>query len=895
MGWICCFSYFVRLLHINIVAVNRLYEIRNKQFYMKKNFINVLAALTLASAGVVSCVLEAPEINYQVNYQNVADFSGIIAAINNSTMSTQQRLDLIAESLDKQTYTMAQKIEFLEAALKNGLTNLEKASQMLKESLVKTINDQTLILNSKMTALETAVKSGTLTLGDKLEVIKTAINNQTASQVEASKLTREAFVAAITSQTATMKERLTALETAVKNETLVLSDKLSVIQTAINNQTVEETKALGLFKTAVNDAITSQKTTLSQALAAINTSVTDYNNAFQTKVDVLTNQIKTNGATTKECLDAINTSVKESAGSISDHIDLMAALIANQIETGTESIAKKINTMGANLKASIDDSKEVIKVTIASLDTAIRRGSITLDEAIQGVTSAVNYQTGQIEVAAGVIADQVTVGAVTLRDGLAALKSGFDKQNEFIWAIGESLKQMLAEGNANLVTIKTAIEAAKEAIGTQTGAINDQTAWIAAVGNMVSGAIQGQTTDLTQIIGEVKTALGEQTTAINGQTAWIAAVGEGVSKAIADQTTTLEAAIYEVCYSVDAETDQLEAIYGILESCLKSGNVTITDAIRAVKDAVAGITNQIKSAEWIASLSQPIVTAIGNNQSALQEAILEISYSLQGEGEETISSQIALLTDILEGCLKSGDFTVADILNNMNQQLAAGNTNLEALKGAIKGTLTTAIKDQTTTLEAAIKAIGTAIDTTSTKIALQIETLSDVVEQNLASEAEVKEAITEILKTIEVATITEEERTAIVAALNELETYVRIYGGNDSPMLDSFNKLINSLNGTIQFTSQDVVGRVNALCAQLEELAISFDNLAYELNIITLMINEGSFSDDADVKTAYESLQTLMEPTYISLATQYSHNDTVTNWNALRAAMGEGSYSLPTA
>ena len=78
---------------------------------MKKSFKLIALLCVIAPAFFASCVNEAPEINYKVDYTHNSDFTGIIAALNSQTTKLEAKMDLLKKAIDDNTLTMSQKVE----------------------------------------------------------------------------------------------------------------------------------------------------------------------------------------------------------------------------------------------------------------------------------------------------------------------------------------------------------------------------------------------------------------------------------------------------------------------------------------------------------------------------------------------------------------------------------------------------------------------------------------------------------------------------------------------------------------------------------------------------------------------------------------------------------------
>ena len=88
---------------------------------MRKSFILIAVLCAIAPLFFASCVNEAPEINFKVDYTHNSDFTGIIAALNSQTTKLEAKMDLLKKAVDDNTLTMGQKVEALTTAINNGV------------------------------------------------------------------------------------------------------------------------------------------------------------------------------------------------------------------------------------------------------------------------------------------------------------------------------------------------------------------------------------------------------------------------------------------------------------------------------------------------------------------------------------------------------------------------------------------------------------------------------------------------------------------------------------------------------------------------------------------------------------------------------------------------------
>ena len=91
---------------------------------MKRFFIVLAVCSLLASA--VSCEYDAPNINFTTTVTN--DYSEVVQAIEDNTLTLAEKLKIINDALDNQTLTITQQADILKKA-KTGLSNTRNCSK----------------------------------------------------------------------------------------------------------------------------------------------------------------------------------------------------------------------------------------------------------------------------------------------------------------------------------------------------------------------------------------------------------------------------------------------------------------------------------------------------------------------------------------------------------------------------------------------------------------------------------------------------------------------------------------------------------------------------------------------------------------------------------------------
>ena len=293
----------------------------------------LLAALAavLASFAFSSCVNEAPEINYVVEYTHNSDFSSII------------------EAIKSQSTTIAQKLDAVETAVSEGFLTMEDASNALKDALIESLNNQ----NATLSDIEQAIVSQNLLLEDKLDVLTTAVNKQTATLQEA----LDYIDASIQDQTKALKAKLDLINETIETGAANLVEALEAFEETMDEDLQDltqatnfQTFAIGMVGNAIVNAINNGVTTLEDALAAIEEAIDNQTTVLETQLTVIAEAIDDGAATIEDALDALG------------------GVIEDAIEGGVEDITGALSSFSEALVSSIGDNTEQLEAIVGKLE-----------------------------------------------------------------------------------------------------------------------------------------------------------------------------------------------------------------------------------------------------------------------------------------------------------------------------------------------------------------------------------------------------------------------------------------------------------------------------------------------------------------------------------------------
>ena len=231
---------------------------------------------------VVSCEQDAPDIRFQQTTIITNDYSEIIDALKDHTLTISQKMELLENALKNQTLTLSEKLSLLEEALKNQTLTLSQKIELmtkayengvikyeeLTDKLIGVIKAANTTIAEKLDAVKNAVEAQTIDLNSKMDLINKALtllagtiedgfNKNTAAS--------ELVKAAIESLKGSIEEKLEAVKSVITSESAKLSDKLALIKGAVDAGLVGEDSTLGLVKAAI-DALNSSAATANKKL-----------------------------------------------------------------------------------------------------------------------------------------------------------------------------------------------------------------------------------------------------------------------------------------------------------------------------------------------------------------------------------------------------------------------------------------------------------------------------------------------------------------------------------------------------------------------------------------------------------------------------------------------------
>lgn len=544
-----------------------------------------------------SCENKAPEINYSVKYEHKTDFSGIISALNNGSLTLAQalakvgddltaKLDLLTAIIEDQTVTTAQKLEAINIAVKMNTDAL---------------NDQTEAVKAQSALFRVAFDAGIMTLKDAIELCGSNLSAKLG-----------AIVAAIESQTSTQAEKMEALKTAI--------DAVNQQMKAQGEANQKSMEALGAV---IESAINNQATDLKTILNTINTTMDEKATALAAAITIgnqnIVAELKAMLLQDDTLMNALTNAVKDGSASIACSIRILDGHVTAQLTL----IKEAIKSGNANLVEATNGVKSIIASTSATHAQKLD----ALKAAIEGVTEKIATESEAnrentneaLDALGGVIVDAIKTETTTLWGILYSINSTIsDKANAIASVIKNGddsivaeLADLISQDNTLMTALTTAVSngstSIKDAVGALGGHISAQTTLLVqalntnsgnivdalnAVKNVITNASATQANKLDVInaaIGAVTTQLGTNATT-NKQA--LEALGDVIKAAVNSQTTDLNSILTSLSGNVSAQTTALvAALNGTDNSIVSKLGELLTSNKRLLKGLTTAVSN----------------------------------------------------------------------------------------------------------------------------------------------------------------------------------------------------------------------------------------------------------------------------------------------------------------
>ena len=312
-----------------------------------------------------------------------------------------------------------------------------------------------------------------------------------------------------------------------------------------------------------------------------------------------------------------------------------------------------------------------------------------------------------------------------------AINNGALKNEQAINQLKQAIDQMNADQKTKMQAIIAAINAVNNTLDTKLAvieaAIKAQTLSMDSKMELLKGVIEAQSASLELKLGAIKTAMNEQTLALEAkmdlihdiiasQTAALELKIGAIEAAIKAQTLSVETKMDLIHDIIAAQTSALELKLAAIETAMKEESIALADKLalveKAIKDQATNfdtkmelLTTAVTSIPDYRDKLAAIETAINNvpdyaTQLAAIEAVLSNVNS-------TLTDKLALLESIETAITESGNKLAA--IKAVIDALPDYTTEFANIKAEIANLLQ-AVKDGTTSKEAAIAAIAAKIE-----------------------------------------------------------------------------------------------------------------------------------------------------------------------------------------
>ena len=312
-----------------------------------------------------------------------------------------------------------------------------------------------------------------------------------------------------------------------------------------------------------------------------------------------------------------------------------------------------------------------------------------------------------------------------------AINNGALKNEQAINQLKQAIDQMNADQQTKLQAIIDAVNAVNNTLDAKLAvieaAIKAQTLSMEAKMDLLKGVIAAQTTSLETKLGAIEAAIKAQTLSveakmdlihdiIDAQTTALELKIAAIEAAVKAQTLSMEAKMDLIHDIIAAQTSALELKLAALETAMKEESIALADKLALIEQA---IKDQVTNFDTKMQLLTAAVTSIPDYRdklAAIETAINNVpDYATQLAAIEavlnnvnsTLTDKLALLESIETAITESGNKLAA--IKAVIDALPDYTAEFTNIKTEIANLLQ-AVKDGTTSKEAAIAAIAAKIE-----------------------------------------------------------------------------------------------------------------------------------------------------------------------------------------
>ena len=234
-----------------------------------KSIVLAGAMLLATPAFFSSCQENAPEIDYEMKVTVINDFTKVVDAINNSSLSNEQAIAKLVAAIDQMNVDQQTKLQ----AIMEAITSVNNTLETKLAAIEAAMRAQTLSMESKLALIEQVISSLNTTLETKLGAIQAALKEQTISMEAKMDLIK----GILSNLNTTLEVKLGAIEAAMKEQTIALKDKLALIEQVIKDQTSSFDAKMELLIKAITSLpdYSEQLKAIEQAMKDMNATLTE--------------------------------------------------------------------------------------------------------------------------------------------------------------------------------------------------------------------------------------------------------------------------------------------------------------------------------------------------------------------------------------------------------------------------------------------------------------------------------------------------------------------------------------------------------------------------------------------------------------------------------------------
>lgn len=397
-----------------------------------KRFLLTLSLCSLVAA-VVSCEYYSPDIRFEQTITN--DYTEIVKALQDQTMSISKRLELLEDAMKSQTMTVSEKMNLLDAALKNLTMTLSQKMELLTkayengvlkyEEMTGKLVDEIRLMNAttteKLEALKGAVEAQTSDLVTKLDLIEKALSLIAEKAEDGFDRNAEAIglvKAAVNSLEGTIEEKLTAIRKAIRNQTVTLSGKLELIDATLKAGFADNAKAIGL----VEDAIGSLEGTVETKLDVIRRAINKQTKELGQKMNLIRAAVKNGFVKNAEAIDLVKQAVESLEGAMDEKLDAINKAVGDQ----TGALSEKLAAIEGAIQGGLVGEDSTLGLVKKAID-ALNATAGTANDKLDAIKDAIDSPMSGLNVKLDAIKEAVAKGLASVTEKqdliLAALNS----------------------------------------------------------------------------------------------------------------------------------------------------------------------------------------------------------------------------------------------------------------------------------------------------------------------------------------------------------------------------------------------------------------------------------------------------------------------------------------